>query len=176
MGRARAIGVAIVGFDDIETDAGGVLGTGVLLYFGTNSVVVRNNTFTGAHVGVYVNGSQNALVTDNVLTGNNLGFGLVAGSARVERNVATNNTYGVESDVAGADYGGGALGSAGGNTISCNGKDVWVSVSDVAMANNFWDHVPPVASAATGPADIFLFLGSTAPITTGAKLATPACP
>jgi hypothetical protein len=171
---ATIAGLDVVGVDSLE--AGAILGTGVLLDFGRSDIVVRNNTFSGAHVGLYVHGALNVLATNNVFTGNNNGFSLVAGTAKVEHNLSTNNAYGFECDTGGADFGGGALGSAGGNTITCNGLDVWVSVGGVSMTNNFWDHVPPVSSAGAGPKDIYLFAGATAPITTGAKLATPACP
>jgi hypothetical protein len=114
-----------------------------------------------------------------VLSQNHLGFGHVGGTARVEYNVATSNAYGFESDTGGADYGGGALGSAGGNTVSCNSiADLWVSTGGIAAANNFWDHVPPTISnvGPGGGVDIYDFAGATAPTTTGAAFATGGCP
>ncbi len=82
-----------------------------------------------------------------------LGIYFGGGSAKIESNVVTANIYGVELDTSGADLGGGALSSAGLNTLSCNtSNDLWLSVSGVFAENDAWDHVPPIQVVDAGQA------------------------
>jgi hypothetical protein len=152
----------------------------------TTNITVRNNTLAGSgteiffgSTGVYAVGSTNALVTGNVVTGNAIGLYNGGGaSLKIESNVVTNNQFGFEGDYTGADLGGGALGSAGLNTLSCNKQNVWLTASALPAANNYWDHVPPTTTSTGVHADIFLsaYFMLTPPTTTGAMLATPNCP
>jgi parallel beta-helix repeat protein len=161
-------------------DAGDTFVDGVQTNGGTTGVVVRNNTFVGtANTALYMAGTTGAVVTGNVAHDNRLGFFLGASSsAKYENNVVTNNTYGVEFDYAGGDLGGGAFGSTGGNVLSCNSfSDLWSSDVPAKAQNNAWDHAPPTTSTTTGNgADIFFYLGVATIDTTGATVATNACP
>src|SRR6266849_4513745 len=124
------------------------------LVLGNSSVTLRNNTVTGAshQVGVYIDASTNHVITGNRIvdnggsgSGTGLAFANGGVGSKVENNVITGNGFGVDYKVAGGDLGGGSVGSAGGNVISCNAfADLFVGVPiTVSAANNFWDHSPP---------------------------------
>jgi hypothetical protein len=141
-----------------------------------SGVTVRNNAIVqGGLTGIFVcNQSNNQVITGNLIRDNtSIGIGFIHGGngAKVEQNVIVNNQYGVEYDSPGGDLGGGASGSAGGNTISCNTvNDLWTnSLLTINAANNFWDHVPFSGND--------LFNGGAATIiTTGGALAPNRCP
>ena len=167
-------------------DAGWLYPSEVLLYGPATDVTVRNNTIAGSgtetfygSIGIYVLGAIGNVIVGNVVTGNNVGvYNGPGASSKLESNVLRGNTYGFEGDYAGADLGGGSLASAGGNTLSCNDQNMWLSASAQPAANNYWDHVPPTTTSDGGHADVYLspFYVLTPPITTGAMLATPDCP
>ncbi len=131
------------------------------LFLSNSTVTLRNNTVTGATHVIGVNIADNGATpptpsTNHVITGNQIvgngpssGTGLAFSKggvgSKVESNVITGNGFGVDYEVAGGDLGGGSVGSAGGNVISCNAfADLFVGVPiTVSAANNFWDHSPP---------------------------------
>src|SRR5690242_4214948 len=148
------------------------------LFLGNGSVTLRNNTVTGAtRYGVEVDATTNHVISGNrILNNGGAGLGFVKGGAgsKVESNVITGNSFGVEYDVAGGDLGGGSTGSAGGNVISCNLTVDLVAAASTAItipaANNLWDHTPPPVSCNFTGDDICDL--STPPatiITTGSK-------
>lgn len=149
-------------------------------------VTVRNDTIAGSGTdlfsgsgGVYVSGSADNVIENNVITGNNVGiYNGLGASSKISSNVVTQNAYGFEADYLGGDLGGGDAGSVGNNTLSCNHQNVWLTASNQPASNNYWDHVPPTITRDGGAADIFMspFFTIAPPITTGAMLATPNCP
>lgn len=145
----------------------------------TDGVTVRNNSIvnkpSGGAAVYFCNGSQNHVITGNVIRDNAaVGLGFISGGvgARVEQNLIVMNQYGVEYDAAGGDMGGGTTGSVGGNTISCNVvNDLWTNTPiTINMANNLWDHVAPSGN------DINNILSVATILTTGAILAVTPCP
>ena len=143
----------------------------------TDGVTIRNNSIVnnpgnGIHI---CNSSVNQVITGNRIRGNNLGLGFIFGGAgaKVENNVITNNSYGVEYDAPGGDLGGGPAVSVGGNTISCNtANDLWTSLGasvTINAANNSWDHTPLSGNDVFNPNGAVL-------VTTGAQLAATRCP
>jgi hypothetical protein len=133
---------------------GGVNSKFALTTSGTG--VVAGNVFNNVYLGIYL------------FTGSNL---------RIEDNIITGNAVGIAHSVAGGDMGGGARGSAGGNTITCNSiVDVEVGAGvAVSAANNTWDHVPPLQSVTFGGGmDIHLPADATITVT-GATLAQSPC-
>lgn len=97
-----------------------------------------------------------------------------------ESNVVTGNFYGVEVYHEAADFGGGARGSAGGNTLAGNYiVDLSHSVGDILYARNcYWDAVPPIEAPfpPVPGTDIFILFaefGLSSVDTTGAQLAGP---
>ena len=155
------------------------------------SVIVRNNSLVNTvgsgcgGVALYFTGfdSQYAVVTGNIISHNRVGVAFVqlgGPASRFESNVITNNgQIGVEYDNAGGDLGGGPTGSAGGNTISCNGlHDLFLS-GDVPVdaQNNFWDHNPPTIGFSYSDADIGGGGFSPSRVNmTGSQLAATPCP
>jgi nitrous oxidase accessory protein NosD len=133
------------------------------LFLSNSSVMLRNNTVTGAthKVGIYVDASTSHVITGNWIVdnggssaGSGLAFGKGGVGTKVENNVITGNGFGVEYDVAGGDLGGGSAGSVGGNVISCNTQNDLVSFAQTAImitaASNLWDHAPATRGASTG--------------------------
>jgi parallel beta-helix repeat protein len=150
-----------------------------------SNVTLRNNTIRdSAKGGLYIfNGTGHTLSDNAILNHGGAGIGFIGGGAdsRVEGNLITGNLYGVEYDSAGGDLGGGATGSAGGNTISCNTlNDIWTNIPSLTIdaQNNFWDHNPPSTGSQNGGIDLRTDVMGGAPnyITTGAALATAPCP
>jgi parallel beta-helix repeat protein len=183
-------GATIAGFEITAPLAAPDLGNGyryeVLLLGPTTGVTVRNNTIVGSDteiisgtVGISVRGSTDNVIVGNVIKGNTVGlYNGGAASQKVESNVVTGNYYGVETDALGADLGGGALGSAGLNTLACNEQNLWTTAPGQPALNDYWDHVPPtIVRGMEGHADIYMAtFVMTSPITTGAMLATVNCP
>lgn len=143
-----------------------------------DGVVVRNNSLVNnPNNAIYLcNGSVNQLIAGNRIRSNaGVGIGFIGGGvgSKVENNVITNNSYGIEYDSRGGDLGGGALGSVGGNVISCNAvNDLWTNLGNsftIEAANNFWDHVPLSGNDVFNPNGVAL-------LTTGAQVATGNCP
>jgi hypothetical protein len=92
-------------------------------------------------------------------------------TAKLEMNTVMLNRKGFTIDKAGADLGGGALGSTGGNVMSCNTfADLHVEVAvAVSAIGNRWDHAPPSGN------DVILAVGASAGYA-GATLAASPCP
>jgi len=149
------------------------------VYVDAWDVTVTNCTLTGSR-----DAAISAIVTSkSVIRGNLIARNGVSGivfndtvAVRVEGNVIRDNgAFGVVFEAGGsdADLGGGEMGSAGGNTIACNGLDdlrtELGAATIIAAAGNVWDHVPPSA------ADIMNRHGSTIDLT-GATLAADPCP
>jgi len=140
------------------------------LFLGNSSVTLRNNTVTGAtRYGVEVDATTNHVISGNRIVNNGgSGLGFVKGGvgSKVESNVITGNSFGVEYDVAGGDLGGGSTGSAGGNVISCNLTVDLVTVAPTAItipaAHNLWDHTTPSFSCNFTGDDICDFSAGTA--------------
>jgi len=150
-----------------------------------DNVTIRNNRVVNSgKSGIYFfGGGMNCIVAGNVIqsngvTNNGEGIAFVNGTGpgvRVEHNVIRLNVIGVEYDqlATSADLGGGATGSAGGNTISGNSDiDLWTNVDvgvTISARNNFWDHIPPTTTnsrSATG-FDILNEFGATIDLTGG---------
>jgi len=158
-------------------DAGNEFPEGVVLDYPTTNVTLRNNTILNAHDGVYLTGTHDAVLVGNVVKGCFVGLAHVGGStSKVESNVVTQNSYGVDADTPGPDVGGGAFGSAGRNVLSCNGKNASLWEGSVAMANNYWDHVPPTTTSIGGAHADILLAGGMPSTLSGAMLASPNCP
>lgn len=159
---------------------------------------ISENRFTGHAIGIEAH--ANAIIRGNVVTGATEGVRLNNDSALMENNTITDNVVGIVISGAGfaatPDLGGGALGSAGGNTISCNiGADIQNFNFDTPIfaTVNRWDHAPPDGMVASStmtfraipagtpagqdillnrsPDDIFALM-----LVDGAELAADACP
>jgi hypothetical protein len=180
--NATLAGLKIVASSGVVPDGGQGYGNGV--YWANAGGIVRNNTITQcSYMGVqFVNGAGGVL-SGNAITANvgssfgGFGVAFNGGGAKVEDNVITNNDIGVFG-YAGVDLGGGALGSAGGNVLSCNTRsDLFAEIKSLAAQNNAWDHVSPTESSAnTGGGVDVTYVSGVAPITTGATLAPLPCP
>lgn len=149
-----------------------------------NNSIVNNTDNFGGTVAVR-NGSQNHLITGNIIANNannamtGLEFVSAGAGSRVENNVIVGNGLGVEFDGPGGDLGGGAAGSSGGNVISCNVYwDLWTNSDGITIdaRNNAWDHDPPTVDPSS--ADIFNGNSGTAATinVTGNVLAPCPCP
>jgi hypothetical protein len=166
------IGSTVAGFT-IENQSTMTIGP-MNVVLDKDAAIVRNNRILSApDSGIYARGGAGRIIEDNIITGATWSGIAFVGQAdtndRLARNTITGNQYGVSLDVAGADLGGGAGGSAGGNILSCNtARDV--SGSPVSAHNNRWDHVPPTTGSVAG-AD-----HSGNADTTGATLAPSPCP
>jgi uncharacterized protein DUF1565 len=144
--------------------------------------IIRNNTFTGnSQFSVQVSAPNQTFLL-NAFT-NNPGWGILysAGSTatgRVENNTFTGNQFGIEVDAPPGDMGGGAAGSLGNNTFSCNSNtDLWGGVAGITANNNHWDHNPPSFSSTTFGSGLDLFGGTAPPPTSaGASQTAPSCP
>jgi parallel beta-helix repeat protein len=135
-------------------------GNGDALLLSNSTVTLRNNTVTGgSRIGIEFVASTNHVITGNQITSNAVGLGFHTGGVgtKVENNVITGNTFGVEYDVAGGDLGGGSAGSVGGNVLSCNTiNDVVAAVQSPTPAitifaeHNSWDHASPTLGCTSG--------------------------
>src|SRR5207245_2808767 len=98
--------------------------------------------------------------------------GSAAAGGKIENNVITGNSIGVEYDLPGGDLGSSPPGSAGGNVLSCNTRnDLWSTFSGTISAqNNKWDHVPLTTSCTVPGADFCNNSGTTTLTTTGAAV------
>ena len=147
-----------------------------------SSVTVRNNQVTNSAFALWFGTGGTHTVTGNRFFMNS-GHGVahISGSPSVkyEGNHIYMNNLGVEADTPNGDWGGGALGSTGGNHFYCNMRnDLWIyhSMGEVLRArNNFFDHSPPTSGADGGGIDAYQ--ASTGPIDTfGAQVTTVPCP
>jgi hypothetical protein len=171
----------IAGFTILHDDAGATANMNIAIT--NDGITLRNNhVIDGGRNGIYIYaGASNHVIAGNIIQGNSgVGLGFIGGGigSRVEDNLITGNSGGVEYDSPGGDMGGGATGSTGGNIISCNNRnDLWTNSGvTIDAQNNLWDHVPPtVSDGAGGGIDIRRDLASTV-ITTGAMLAPSPCP
>ncbi|MEW6683696.1 MAG: DUF1565 domain-containing protein [Nitrospirota bacterium] len=153
---------------------------------GTGTPVIANNTFgQGSDVlstAILIEESAVPVVEANIIQGNTIGIH-ARGSATptIQDNTIVGNFTGVQiDDSALADLGGGAGGSAGGNTLSCNTDADLVynrNTGTVSARNNVWDHVPPTEAfiGAPSPPGIDILLGDASADTTGAALVTSPC-
>lgn len=129
-----------------------IQGTGAASGYGIldagDGTEIRDNRFSGHFIGIETN--TNAMIRDNVVQNATEGIRVVYGAALLEGNTLSFNTIGLviagREFEANPDLGGGALGSVGGNTLSCNtGADIqnFNFSRPVHAAGNYWDHAPP---------------------------------
>ncbi len=155
---------------------------------GNDNVTIRNNRVVNSGKnGIYFFGGGNSctvsgnVIQSNGVSNNGNGISFINGTGpgvRVENNTIRLNAYGVEYDApaTSGDLGGGATGSAGGNTITGNSNiDLWTNVDvgvTISARNNFWDHVPPTATTSSSAIDFDIYnqFGATIDLT-GAVLA-----
>jgi len=142
-------GSTIAGFKITNDDSAASSGRhGV--FFSNNSVTLRKNTVTANVVGVYIDATTNHVITGNRIDSNATGLGFIKGGvgSKVENNVISDNSFGVEYDVDGGDLGGGSAGSVGGNVLTCNTYTDLVAVNPTPITifakSNLWDHSNPV--------------------------------
>jgi parallel beta-helix repeat protein len=145
---------------------------------------VRKNSISNSKYGIYIVNTANNLISGNQIYNNSTGINTTCGGAtclasagRIENNIINDkgnptlaNATGVFLQGLGADLGGGANGSVGNNTFSCNTNDVYSTVN-ISATNNAWDHNPPVGPPGgkdIGPA-------ATTITVTGSKLAANPC-
>jgi hypothetical protein len=105
------------------------------------AVTLRNNTIRESPSGgAYMfNNAGGHTIVNNLVFGNGVGLTFDSGGvgSRVEFNLITENTHGVEYTAAGGDLGGGSAASFGGNTISCNTiNDVRAAIGVPVAAQN----------------------------------------
>lgn len=139
--QGRGNDVVIESCELINTTAPGT-GRALELYYGTHCVV-RDCTISGWAEGVYVNRDSDPLIERNTITDN--GYGVIA---------AGGGGFLTEPDL-----GGGARGSAGGNTIRDNayiGVYNWTDATIWAL-NNTWTTDPPTEGPI--PTDFFNLAG-----------------
>lgn len=143
-----------------------------------SSVVLRNDDLHSSYSGIQCStaaATGHVLLTNRIRNHGGVGLSFHNGAGvgtRVQGNVITGNAYGVEYDSAGGDLGGGAAGSGGLNTLSCNTvNDLWTATAAITIdaQNNLWDHVAPSGN------DLFNAAGATI-VTTGAALTASPCP
>jgi len=166
----------------------GSAGDGILA--NSAGLTIRNNTFTGnGGFAIEATNAGNHLILLNAFV-NNVGEGILyrsgAGGGKGESNTFTGNTFGIEFDGPGADFGGGPAGSVGNNVFSCNSQtDMWmVATVAVTASSNKWDHAPPSTNAADVRAGVDFFTqagatvtGNASSINSGATVApAPICP
>ncbi len=140
-------------------------GAGVAVIVAEDNVEIRACTIRNAHRdAIYVSNRagfppvRGVAIIDNDIRDNDAGYGLILvgeiRSCRVERSGFFRNRVGVGvfCDEA-PDLGGGAYGSAGGNSLAANFEmDLEVSPGFVVSARDcLWDMLPPRAHAALGP-------------------------
>jgi nitrous oxidase accessory protein NosD len=154
--------------------------TAVGLLFGAGAgdgSLVDGNTVTTNATGVRFDGGANPVVTSNQVTaqtGVGLHFKSGGAGGRVAGNTVTTNATGIRIEIDGVDLGGGAAGSAGGNTLSCStGNDLWTNLpntSTIYAQNNLWDLASP--STGTGATnDIYNLNVATVDVTGAAQAA-----
>jgi hypothetical protein len=174
-------GAVLAGFQVFDNEAPTPTTAPYGMFVGESGTTIRNNSIRdSAGGGVYVAAGAGAhTIASNSIVNHGSGPGLnfFAGTGtKVESNVITGNQNGVAlSSGAVVDLGGGAAGSAGGNTISCSlQNDIFAAAAlTVAAQNNFWDHNPPTTGTASE--DLLTTFGATY-TTTGAALAAAPCP
>jgi len=175
-------GSTIAGFTITNDDPSFAVRRGVML--ANSTVTLRNNTVTGAvhQIGVHIDASTNHVIKGNRIVDNGpgagTGLGFINGGAgsKVEDNVITGNGVGVDYEVDGGDLGGGSVGSAGGNVISCNAADLAVFATSpitIFAAGNFWDHSPPTLGCSFTGEDICDYSTIDATTYTTATINTP---
>lgn len=150
----------------------------------SGNIIIRNNTVTGGTYGIMMaNGTASNIIHGNILRYNTqrgiMGNNSAGTGTRFEYNVITNNLIGFEFSGFVGDLGGGALGSPGGNNISCNtSSDFWTSVTGTILAqNNLWDHDPPVNTGTLGLGEDYFSLFNAATLdSTGGVIAPSPCP
>jgi len=153
---------------------------GIYADVAASTVTIRNNQLTGNSVGVWFQTAGSYVVTDNLMFSNTShGIAHITGapSVRYERNRVYLNPLGVETDSNNADFGGGPLGSTGGNHFYCNTRnDLWIyQTIPLSARNNFFDHTPPTTGADGSGIDAYQALSGTID-TAGAQLTTMPCP
>jgi len=177
IGTAGANLAQVVVLKDNSTFAGftvtGALGATPVVKLGGANVTVRGNTISAAgSFGLEVSGGSGYRALMNTMTGNSIGFLArnTVTSGKVENSTMTGNAFGIDFEIGGGDAGGGASGSVGNNTLSCNtSTDFWTNQAGMTANFNKWDHNPPTANCAG--CDI---TGS--PSTANPQLASPVCP
>jgi hypothetical protein len=155
-----------------------------VLVFDSDGVTVRNNSLVGNPnvAAILIAFASNLTIAGNSITGAPKGNGLETAMGKtdvcIEQNVITGELNGVTL-VPGADLGGGASGSSGGNTLSCNSMtNAWLysGAGNFALANNRWDHAPPTSAPGSGTLDIKVTDGTMTFDAHGAELAASPCP
>jgi hypothetical protein len=155
-----------------------------VLVFDADNITIRNNTISANPnvAAIVISWGAHTTVAGNTISGSPNGNGLEIDTTKsdvcVEENVMTGNKYGVTMGP-GADLGGGASGSSGHNTISCNSMaNVWFYMGDGAysLANNKWDHAPPTSAPGNGTLDIKITDGGMTFDAHGAERAPSPCP
>ena len=164
-----------------------VKGTGQYVVHTTSGQnTIRNNSMApgSGGAGVWItDGIGGHVITGNIITNTYMGIFqnpvAPAQFSRVENNVLYGNQFAVEMDGVGLDLGGGITGSVGGNVLSCSVfADYWTNVATtVNMANNYWDHAPPLEATVydgttIGIYDLFNTVAGGVLNTTGAQLAS----
>lgn len=142
IGDTIRVGVDIVGADVTVKDNA------------VRDVVFGPSGGTGS--GILATTGFSARLIGNEVTGNEYGINLASGGADalLEDNVATENVIGVSTDSGFYyfDFGGGRLGSRGGNVFSCNIDNdlaIWWG-NTVDALDNDWDHTPPTIGSTAG--------------------------
>jgi nitrous oxidase accessory protein NosD len=134
------------------------------VFIAASGVTLSSSTVSGcSSAAVYVTqGASTAVITDNRITGNTFGVGVVfflgGDGSKLQDNYISANEIGVEYDDIAGDMGGGMSGSKGGNKVFGNARvDLWTSSAGVAISarNCYWDHVPPTVGADGGGTDIY---------------------
>ena len=134
--------------DNTIRDAGS---TAIYVVNGGNNLQIERNTIIQNSYGIYFphsNSTAGGLIENNSIVDNyDVGLYFVGetNDTKVQFNTIVGNRIGVAFDRPGGDLGGGAAGSEGFNTFSCNiHADLWTSSSIFIDAqNNYWDHAPP---------------------------------
>jgi parallel beta-helix repeat protein len=165
----------------VTLDSGAAYGLG--FYLAQANGIERNNTVTQCdYIGIEIESGATGSLIGNDITANGTGgpskgagIDIENGTVKAEGNVVTGNPAGMAVGSATCDFGGGALGSIGGNVFSCNtSEDLFLESANFEVQNDFWDHMPPTSTGASP--DIVLHSVSAGAITTNAALATNRCP
>src|SRR5262249_51638974 len=111
-----------------------------ILVNGSPGAAIINNKFTRLSKAILLEqGSSGVSIVGNVFQGNFDGIDVLGGSARIEMNtIRLNFGNGVSLLNGLLDLGGGSLGSAGQNTISCNTFQDVVTAQPLVAENNAW--------------------------------------
>jgi hypothetical protein len=145
------------------------------------ALTLRRNRLTGnSDAGVWFAAAGTHEVLDNLIHANTVrGVAHISGapSVKYEGNQIYDQQIGVETNSNGADFGGGALGSAGGNQLYCNTRnDLWLAQGEVLAAqNNAFDHAPPTVGPDGSGHDVYRNGGTPAATTTGAAVVAAPC-